>query len=239
MEEYFFNNRNKRLGWFISHINHLLEQAEQNNNSNLVIYACFEMRNFLEQIEYSLVTLSLSQSEWELYKDDFAKTNGIDNVFNKIDKVNGKKIKESVDKYLSFNEVIMKAIEIPYFPISYKFTESQIFKNQLNKYCHLYTCNQSDFNFDSEFIKNGKTTINKCFQYLSISRVINENGITLPGIQIRTLKGSMKIVYDEWTSSQINSKEELLYKIKKINTDEHGGKNASYIGTSKDFRFGI
>lgn len=229
--------RTKKYNWFIKQINSLIDEANRTNNSSLIIYACFEMRNFFEQIEYSLVTLAIGEEKWEHNKNLFEKIKGIENVFKKSD--DDSSIKKTIGKYLSFLSVLMESAKLPYQPICYSFDDAQKLKNELNSYCHLYMRTNDDFIYNSNYINSGKRTINNCFAYLNKCKIITENGVVLVGVEINTFSSSMRTIYENWQSDIINSKEDLKSAILEVNRIEYNNERYKDLGMQKDFRFGI
>lgn len=239
-ESYNFNIRYKNCGWFIPHINYLLEESEKYNNSSLVIYACFEMRNLIEQIEYGFVTIALTEGEWKKYKPDFENIGGIKKVFGKAtDSNRNENLKEKLDKYLQFCNSIIRVGKLPVMPLSYSMKEAQEYKNQLNDYCHLYTKTQTDFYYNSGFITKGKQLIKEIFKYLNNCRILTESGFISIGFEVNELTGETKNIYDKWIRGDIKSVNELDEILIALNNSQFNGETARFIGKSKDFRFGI
>jgi hypothetical protein len=201
-------NPNKRLEeatWLYSHIPTLLANAIHFRDSSLVIYACFETRNFLEKIEFYIIMAALTETDRAKYFKDLEKKGGLSSGFGKI-------IKQRAHTYITFMNALCKAKNVPFRALGYfDFRTSTRLTTELSQYCHLYSRLQPDLEFESDFIQNGLQLPGRVFQFLREKQVLDDvHGITITGIPPTLLKGDSLIILENWRSKKIKTEEELI-----------------------------
>ena len=182
-------NRQEIGTWLYSHIHTLLNNAKHFHDSSMVIYACFETRNFLEKLEFYIIMAALTEEERYKYLPEVEKMWGLASAF-------GNFIQERAYIYITFINALHKAKSLPFRPLGrFDFKASNRFKLQLNKYCHLYTKLQPDLEFNSQFIQNGLQLPLRVFEDLVSRKVLDlEHGITIVGTSINEFKGDTLVI---------------------------------------------
>jgi len=124
--------------WLYAHINTLIGSAIGHQDSTLVIYACFETRNFIEKLEFYIIMAALTEEERAKHFEGVEKMWGLNSAFGKI-------IQERAYTYIRFMNALCKAKNVPFRPLgNFDFKTSNRFKTELNKYCHLNIPDSSD-----------------------------------------------------------------------------------------------
>jgi hypothetical protein len=195
--------------WLYAHIQYLVDLAVRYEDPTMVIYACFECRNFLEKLEHEIICAALSETERQQYLPDLAKMHGLTKVFGNI-------IEEKAYTYISFMNALCKAKPVPFRPLGiFDFKASNRFKTELNSYCHLYSKKQEDFAFSSEFIQKGLSLPKQVFDHLIHNKVLDpKDGITITGIAVSSLKGDAIEILNRWRNKEIKSQIELIALLK-------------------------
>jgi len=195
--------------WLLSHIQTLLNSAKIKRDTSLVIYACFETRNFIEKLEFYIIAAALTEEERVKNFKDLEKMGGLSKAFGGI-------IQEKAYTYIRFVNALCKAKNVPFRPLgNYDFKILNRFKLELNAYCHLYSRMQSDLEFDSDFIKEGMTIPGRVFQHLIDNKVLDEvNGINIVGVSVSDLKGDSLDILNKLRNKQIKTEEELIELLK-------------------------
>lgn len=184
--------------WIYANIQYLIELAVKYQDSTMVIYACFETRNFLEKIEFEIILAALTDSERSQYLPDLEKMHGLKMAFGDI-------IAEKAHAYISFMNALCKAKPVPFRPPgNFDFKTSTKFKSELNSYCHLYSRTQSDLLFKSPFIQRGLTLVREIFDHLKKQHVLSDvHGITIVGTPVSKLKGDSLEILEKFKRKQI------------------------------------
>lgn len=206
MPEYNPTKRHEESTWLYKHIQYLTNRAVQYQDTSMVIYACFESRNFLEKIEFDIIMCALTDNEVKKYFKDLKKMGGLNSVFG------NKMIQEKAHTYISFINALCKAKNLPIRPLGYfDFKSLNRFKLELNNYCHLYSKVKSDFEFTSQFIQTGLKLPGIIFDHLKEKKVLDDtNGIPITGTPVSDLKGASLIILEKFRAKTFKSEQELI-----------------------------
>src|SRR3984957_2419223 len=136
LREYYPNIRHEDLTWLISHIKHLLFLGEEYKDSTMILYACYEARNFIEKLEFLFIIASINQKEWPNAIQIAKKKNGIQELVGKYH--------NSFYHYITFLGAFMKVGKIKGELGKFNFKQLRQFVSQLNNYIHISLKNQSD-----------------------------------------------------------------------------------------------
>jgi hypothetical protein len=211
MPEYIPTKRMEMGTWLYAHIQYLVVLAKKYRDPTMVIYACFETRNFLEKLECEIILAALTEEERLKYLPEIEKMRGLTAAFGNV-------IQEKAYTYISFMNALCKAKSVPFKPLgNFDFKISNRYKTELNDYCHLYSKSQNDFEFDSSFIQNGLALPKKIFDQLKVLKVLNDvTGVTITGIAVSALKGDSLVILERWRKKEIKESElvELLKSAK-------------------------
>ena len=191
--------------WLYAHIKTLLQSAVGHQDSTMVIYACFETRNFLEKLEFFIIAAALTEEERIKNLKDLEKMWGLSTAFGKI-------IQEKAHTYITFMNALCKAKSVPFRPLGhFDFKSSNRFKLELNAYCHLYSRLQPDLEFDSEFIQEGIKLPERVFDHLKEKKVLDEvEGINIVGVSVTDLKGDSLVILERLRKKEIKTEDELV-----------------------------
>lgn len=195
--------------WLYAHIQYLVDLAVKYKDPTMVIYACFECRNFLEKFEHEIILAALTEEEREQYLPDLAKMHGLTKAFGNI-------IEEKAYTYISFMNALCKAKSVPFKPLgNFDFKASNRFKTQLNNYCHVYSKKQEDFAFSSAFIQKGLSLPKQVFDHLIHNKVLDpKDGITITGIAVKSLKDDAIEILTRWRNKEIKTEPDLIELLK-------------------------
>lgn len=214
MEQYNAYKRREEATWIYAHVNNLLNAAIRKSDSTMVIYACFETRNFLEKLEFYIIMAALTLEERIKYMKNVENMRGLNSAFGKI-------IKERAYTYITFMNALCKAKSVPFELLGdFDFKSSNRFKSDLNAYCHIYSRLQPELNFESDFIQNGLKLPVKVFNHLKDKKVLDDvKGITISGISVSELKGDSVIILEKWRKKEIKTEEELIKILKQAKNE--------------------
>ena len=148
--------REHNEGWIMKQIEELLEFAQLQENSSLVLYAALEARNLIEMVEYNIVKTSTAKNKWSEIEKEAKEKNGI----QKVDKYNTLK-----KKYQLFYQFVADTLDVESY--AFDLAEAIRQKNVLAIYIHSYTLNEEVFKYNSTYIQEGMKAINEVLTSLN------------------------------------------------------------------------
>lgn len=195
--------RVNQITWQIEYIKMMLVSAEERRNPNISIYACFETRNLLEKIEFDIVMAAMSAEERELHFDNMQKINGSKNTFSNLSDA-------SFSKYFSYLKALCNVHKVPP-PSDFDIKIANKFKVELNSYCHLYSCDQEDFEYGSPFNATGESICKQVLAYLKDCGFIKEDGsVTIIGTTVSELDEKSEGLFTKWKKNEIKTEADLF-----------------------------
>lgn len=202
-------HRQEIATWLLSHIDTLLGNAVTFRDSSMVIYACFEMRNFIEKLEFYIIAAALTEEERQKEFKGLTRMAALSKAFGKV-------IQEKAHTYIRFINALCIAKPVPFSPLGrYDFKILNRFKLELNAYCHLYSRMQNELEFDSDFIQNGLALPGRVYDHLIKAEVLHpRNGINIVGISVSQLKADSLEILNKLRRNEIKNDEELIEALK-------------------------
>lgn len=188
--------------------------GKEYSDSSMLFYACYELRNLLEKLEYDFILASIKDADRPKAVAIANSRDGLKNL--------GRMYHKSFYHYLNFLKILLEInfIKPPQIAdINLKTIHNYIEK--LNPYVHLFQKNHSDLMYGSNFTVGASNLINEILIYLKDSQILTEGGISIAGVTVNDFKGSTLDIYERFQKKKILAKDlkaELIHAYK----DEHG-----------------
>jgi hypothetical protein len=191
--------------WLIKKIEQLREESKMEKDSSKLIYACFESRNLLENLEFHFVYPAFSEGERPEVLKSIRKADGIRKTFEKIEK--------NSHDYQIFLKALCLALNMTPPPY-YNFKTSQQLKSSVNDYCHIYAISNKELTFGSDYIKTGFKRIEEILIFLKESKIYN--GFTALGTPLKDFDSETLTLYNKWKERIINNEKQLIIEVKAL-----------------------
>ena len=217
---YDYHKREPHNSWLLKHCEVLLEEAEEYNNTSLVLYSTLEARNLLEKIEFNLMLMSTDKADWETLSQMARGKYGLTKSNNKY--------KALKYRYQTFSEAITKVI-LDFELKIYNYKSSEDLQTKLSEYVHIYTRTPEELEYKSDFIQTGIKVVNEVISFVKSYYVIHDNGYVFGMLNFSTLSGSMKAEFEKWKIDVSEDTKGLYNKLKEINDKEAGGAKAKLV----------
>lgn len=189
--------------WLIWHAKDLLDKAKRQKDSSKVLYACFELRNCLEMVEFRMILASVEENERAQLMIDAKPRHGIRKVNDKV--------KSLKHKYQIFYKVACETIDRAGNPLD--FSKSAELKEALSDYVHTYTRTPEELNFGSKYIKDAYEVIKDSIIFLESALNKKQNTYMLQNLSIMTLEEDDKKILNDWKNGIIEDEIELKRRL--------------------------
>jgi hypothetical protein len=217
---YDYHKREPHNSWQLKHCDVLLEEAEKNSNTSLVLYATLEARNLLEKTEFDLMLMSTDKGEWETLSQMARGKYGLSKSNNKY--------KALKYRYQTFSEALIKVI-LDFELKVYDYKSSEMLQTELAEYIHIYTRTPNELDYKSEFIQNGIALVKKTLEFVKNYYVKKDDGYVFGLLNFSTLSGSIKEEFEKWKADISEDTEGLFNRLKEINDKESDGAKAKLV----------
>lgn len=183
-------------GWLAIQCRDLALIAEHEKNANLMVYACLEARNAIEQLWFEIYMLLKGGS---MAKEDF----------EKIKKRQGgwadaiKELEPQYRKLTQFAAIIMKLDKrAPYGIAVWDFRKLVRIWNRLSLYCHAQGHPQPTMG-NQDWVTGGLNLVHEVFQYFSDQLHGAANGILRP----ENMSPEARMIWNDFASEKIDEEQ--------------------------------
>jgi hypothetical protein len=208
MEIYDFHRREQNLAWSILHIKTLLDIAQKQKSSSLIIYAALEGRIILERIMFEILVMSAHDSMDLDWIDLIEEHNGIQKVNSKY--------KALKFRYQTFTEAFSTIILDDFSLKPFDFKKAEDFITKLSQYIHIYTRKQDEILFESEFMQSGVTLILEIIYFLENMFTLHDNQYVFGTVNFSSLKNGMEIEFEKWLKTPDEDVVALTNRLREI-----------------------
>ena len=197
-KEFNTQKREHNEGWIIKQIEELLEFANEQQNSSLVLYAALEARNLIEMVEYTIIKCGTPKNQWDNLEKDAKGIYG-------IQKSDGYKTLRK--KHQLFYQFVANSLDVESY--AFDLNTAVNLKKELASYIHNFTVNDKEFNYDGSYVQNGIGFIKKILNTLDEFFNKNDNEGTYGNIIFDTLPEEYREVFTKWKLNNSDDLEEL------------------------------
>ena len=198
--------RSQNLSWSIIQIRVLLNQTERDRSSTFLSYAALECRMIIERLELAPLVMAASSLDDDSWKNELEKFKGIQKL--------NLKLKSLRFRYQSFTSAEAIYENCPLVPFDYKRAED--LESKLAKYIHVYNKADSDFIFESDFVKEGIEIVKEALYFLE-NLCANFEGSYRQGIiDFGMLNPEMRNEFNDWVTRKDEDIKALTARLNKI-----------------------
>lgn len=189
----------------IWHAKDLLDKAIRQKDASKILYACLELRNCLEMVEFGMILASVEEEERAQLMVDAKPGQGINKVNDKL--------KSLKYKYQIFYKVVCETAGRLGNP--FDFSRSASLKEKLSDYVNTHTRTPDELMFGSDYLKSASGIIQESIDFLEPASNKDKNSYTLQNLSIVTLNDEDKGIFDRWKNGIIKDESELREILKK------------------------
>lgn len=193
------SKRTHNPSWLIHHSHDLLKKALRLEDSSKILYACLELRNCLEMVEFRLILASLEEHER-------SEVIALAKPHHGIEKTN-KKVKTLNAKFQSFYKMVCEVYGIK--GNAFDFCKSSELKNDLSEYIHIYTRTESELAYGSAFLNAAIPLIASAIGFLEHALNKGDGVYKLQNISITTLSDDDQQILQRWKEGKIKDETDL------------------------------
>ncbi len=168
--------RNADIRWGHNQIHHLYRLSIQFQDISSLLYCCFEARTFLENVEFGISSISIPTK----FQDDLLLlVNSRYGVKGVVDKYNS-----FVDSFINLVKNIQTSQQYQLPKETFSAQHSVSLREKLNRFLHLYTCIQDDFDINSQFANDARSIIIEVLAYIEDTMMVHGDGFYSIGSQL-------------------------------------------------------